>query len=109
MGPICAAVIQKNNAQPADIWSQFTNALAKPFPHALTDVANYISSLPPNPLSGITTIPTTSTQVHQKSVVSSQVNIPSTPTRSTPAKNIIPSSPIEESSPGSWLQGYMNF
>lgn len=110
VGPICAAAIQKNNAQLADILSQFTNALAKPFPHALTDVANYVSSLSSNSLSaGPAAIPMTSAQVNLKPVVSSQIKTPSTPTRSIPTTNIIPSSPMEESSPGSWLQGYMNW
>lgn len=94
VGPICAAAMQKLNAQSADILSQSTNALAKPFPHALTDVANHVSSLSPNPLSGIIIVPTTltpslpiiSTQIHREPVVNSQINTPSTPTQSNSHK-----------------------
>lgn len=45
VGLIYIAAIQKNNATSVNIISKFTSALVKRFSHALTDVANYISSL----------------------------------------------------------------
>lgn len=99
--------MQKNSAQSADILLQFTNALAKPFPDALTDVANYVSSLSTNAIFGVPTLPTPPVpslsisliQVNSRPATYSQITIPSTPTRSRPPKNS-PSSPIEESLPG---------
>ena len=69
-----------------------------------------LSSVSTNALSGIPTLLTPSVPRVSTSrpTTHSQITIPSTLTRSKPLKNIL-SSPIEEFSSGSWLQGYMNW
>lgn len=112
VGPICAAAIQKNNAPSADIVSQFTNALAKPFPHALTDVANYMSSLSSNGIALPSMSHTPSFETNHM-LSTNQLNPVST-TSIRRKEPLIPrtdvlSSPIEEEYRGDWLQGYMNW
>lgn len=111
--------LQKNNAPSADILLQFTSALAKPFPHALTDVANYVSSLfstgasVPSlshtlSLSNANHIPSTTSRLI--SAIPTSFIPPQTPLQRSQAKvNNLLSSLIEENYRGDWLQGYINW